>query len=112
VEPRLYAALKRKMEALGCSEITVGGVSDHVHVVCRYPPAVSIAYLIQQIKGSSSHLLTHEAGLPDFRWQGGYGAFSVSPRDLEAVRRYVARQKQHHQEEDLWSEWESTWIED
>jgi hypothetical protein len=30
------------------------------------------------------------------QWQDGYAAFSVSESHLERVRRYIARQKQHH----------------
>src|SRR5205085_9075408 len=31
-----------------------------------------------------------------FFWQRGYGAFSVSPSQLEAVVKYVAAQQNHH----------------
>jgi len=32
-----------------------------------------------------------------FRWQNGYGAFSVSPSNVEDVRQYIRSQKSHHQ---------------
>ena len=35
--------------------------------------------------------------LNDFSWQLGYGAFIVSHSNLEEVRRYIARQKEHHE---------------
>jgi len=31
-----------------------------------------------------------------FAWQAGYGIFSVSASNLEAVRDYVSRQDEHH----------------
>jgi putative transposase len=34
--------------------------------------------------------------LPPFYWQRGYGAFSVSPRQLDALRRYMETQEEHH----------------
>jgi hypothetical protein len=34
--------------------------------------------------------------LVDFYWQTGYGAFSVSESNVEAVRAYVADQERHH----------------
>jgi len=34
--------------------------------------------------------------LKDFSWQRGYGAFTVSQSNVEEVRRYIARQKEHH----------------
>jgi hypothetical protein len=52
---------------------------------------------MRRIKGASAHLATHNL-LPGefFKWQGGYGAFSVSPRHLRRVRDYIARQREHH----------------
>jgi len=35
--------------------------------------------------------------LKDFSWQRGYGAFTVSQSNVERVRDYIARQKEHHQ---------------
>jgi hypothetical protein len=31
-----------------------------------------------------------------FKWQGGYGAFTVSPYHVEKVRNYVLHQPEHH----------------
>lgn len=31
-----------------------------------------------------------------FRWQDGYGAFTVSYSNIEQVRRYITNQEQHH----------------
>ena len=43
------------------------------------PAALSIAALVKQVKGSSSHLVTHRLPMGDgFKWQGAYGAFTVS----------------------------------
>jgi hypothetical protein len=32
----------------------------------------------------------------DFSWQRGYGAFRVSQSNVEEVRDYLRRQKEHH----------------
>ena len=29
-------------------------------------------------------------------WQSGYGAFSISPGHVEALREYIANQEEHH----------------
>ncbi len=34
--------------------------------------------------------------LKNFSWQRGYGAFTVSHSNVEEVRQYIARQKEHH----------------
>ncbi len=33
----------------------------------------------------------------DFHWQSGYGAFSASQSDVEAVIAYIQNQEKHHQ---------------
>ena len=49
------------------------------------------------MKGASSHLMRQEVRLGEFfKWQGGYGAFSVSQRDVEMIRGYIHRQEEHH----------------
>jgi hypothetical protein len=35
--------------------------------------------------------------LGHFHWQEGYGAFSISPGHVPALKRYIADQEQHHQ---------------
>jgi predicted Zn finger-like uncharacterized protein len=34
-----------------------------------------------------------------FYWQSGYGAFSVSPREMDIVTAYIANQEEHHKAE-------------
>jgi REP element-mobilizing transposase RayT len=82
---------------LDCPVLRVGGVEDHVHILCRFGRTVSIAELIKELKRASSiWVKTKGATYDDFHWQGGYGVFSVSPAHVEAVREYIANQEQHH----------------
>jgi putative transposase len=97
-EPRLHAAILAKLVEFNCRDITIGGVADHVHVACRFPPTVAIAELVKQMKGASSHCMTHAIGVPSFKWQGGYGAFTFGKRSLPRVAAYVANQSIHHAE--------------
>jgi putative transposase len=32
----------------------------------------------------------------DFYWQNGYGAFSIGQSGVESLKKYIARQKEHH----------------
>jgi REP element-mobilizing transposase RayT len=111
VEPRLYGAIAAKVRELRGTPIAIGGVEDHVHLLCSFDPTVAVAYLVQQVKGSSSHLMNHEV-LPggDFKWQGAYGAFTVGQDALEDVRGYVLGQKHHHESRTEWPDWERTWL--
>jgi len=99
MESRLLGALRDKCDELGCQCLAAATVADHVHLVVRHPASLSVAELVGQLKGSSSHLANHLRGSSgDFRWQGSYGAFSVSSRNLAAATAYVLGQKQHHSE--------------
>jgi hypothetical protein len=44
------------------------------------------------------------SGLDDFYWQNGYGAFSISPSHVEALKKYIANQEQHHRRESFQDE--------
>jgi len=106
-EPRLYSAISAKCDELRCKLIAVGGVSDHVHVLVEFPTTISMADLAKGIKGSTSHLMNHAiAPERDFKWQGSYGAFTVSKGMLDRVANYVRDQKLHHADRFLEDEWE------
>lgn len=97
IESRLHGALAEKARQLGCEPLAIGGVPDHVHVLVRLPATTTVATLVKELKGASSHLVNREvAPAAGFRWQGGYGAFTLARRDVPLVRRYVAEQKRHH----------------
>ena len=82
---------------LGCPVLRVGGVEDHVHLLCRLGRTITIADLIRELKRESSQWLKPKApDLAGFYWQNGYGAFSVSPGHVESVREYIAKQEEHH----------------
>ena len=66
---------------------------------------LSAAALAQQVKGASSRVANQRSG-GSFRWQGGYGAFSVSATDVPAVEAYVRGQAAHHADATTHPDWE------
>lgn len=50
---------------------------------------------MRELKKASS-AWTKEHGDPEFMWQDGYAAFTVGATSREPVKRYIARQEQHH----------------
>jgi REP element-mobilizing transposase RayT len=109
LQPRVYAAIAAKCRELKCLPLAIGGTEDHVHLLVRLYPTVAVAILAQEVKGSTSHLVTH--GLTPttpFKWQGAYGAFTIWKSDIPAVTAYIERQQQHHAVGDIRSEWEQT----
>jgi putative transposase len=87
IEPRLYGAIRAKCLELKCEPMAIGGAEDHVHVLVRLHSTVAVATLAREMKGASSHLVSHElVGYAEgFRWQGSYGAFSVSHEHVPRV---------------------------
>src|SRR5262245_42871597 len=107
VEPQLYAALAAKCKELQCTPLAIGGISDHVHMLVRFVPTISVSRLIGEMKGSSSHVMTHTvAPGAFFKWQRSYGAFTISKRSVPQVRAYVLNQKIHHAEQTVLPELE------
>jgi REP-associated tyrosine transposase len=97
VRTRTHAYLATICRDQGAELANVGGVADHVHLLTSLPRTLSQAQLIEQIKKSCSKWIkTVDARYRGFTWQRGYGAFSVSPSQLESVRRYIDRQPEHH----------------
>ena len=102
---RVFQAILAKVDALGCSVEAIGGVDDHMHMVVKMASTVTIADLVKNAKGSTSHLTTHAIAPGEFfKWQGSYGAISVSPGDLARIVQYVKGQEAHHAGSEL-MEW-------
>lgn len=93
--PELFAYLATVARGAGCDCYRVGGVADHVHIAIRLSRTKSVAEIVEELKGSSSRWLKTK-GLAEFAWQRGYAAFSVGPKDLDALVEYIANQEEHH----------------
>jgi REP element-mobilizing transposase RayT len=108
-ERSIFLAITAKCQELKCPLIAIGGMPDHVHLLVRLHPAVSVADLVKGVKGSSSHLVTHQLAPGEFfKWQGAYGAFTLSKDAVPKARAYIERQKEHHAAQELWQEWETS----
>ena len=70
---------------------------DHVHALIDLPTGFSMEKVVQLLKGSSSHWVnSNDLVAGKFAWSRGYGAFSVSHSNVDAVARYIADQEEHH----------------
>ena len=87
------------LKRLDCQPIIVGGVEDHVHLLCVLARTVPAAEMVKEVKRGSS-LWIKEKGpeQKDFAWQGGYGAFSIGFSPIAAVKDYIANQEEHHRQ--------------
>ena len=93
----MHAYLATICRDLGAELVHLGGVADHVHIVTTLPRTVSQAEFIEQMKKTSSKWIkAFDGQYRGFFWQRGYGAFSVSPSQFDAVLNYVKAQQWHH----------------
>lgn len=97
VESELHAYLGGICNRLECRAISVGGYTDHVHILCLLSKRVTMIKLVEELKSHSSKWMkTKGANYGAFYWQNGYGAFSVNPTQIDTVKEYIANQREHH----------------
>jgi REP element-mobilizing transposase RayT len=106
---RAHAYLAGICENQQCPALSVGGVEDHVHVLCRLSKIIEVATLVRELKRDSSKWVKDEnPRLANFHWQNGYGAFSASPSHVDPLREYIANQVEHHRGETFQDEFRRT----
>jgi REP element-mobilizing transposase RayT len=103
--PRLHAMLGGIAKTLGVVPVEVGGVADHVHLLLSCGARTCIADVVRELKKASHGWIMEGFAPAGFRWQEGYGAFSVSLSAVPAVRRYIAGQEEHHRHRTFDEEW-------
>ena len=105
---RLYACAATAVARRSGELLCAGGTRDHVHLYLEPPSTVALADLVAGIKGATSKWIhetfPHRQG---FRWQHGYGAFSVTPFEDAYIRDYIRNQEMHHRQERFSSEYTS-----
>jgi putative transposase len=97
LQDELYRYLASACDAHASHAYRIGGMPDHVHIVCTLPRIVTVSKLLEEIKKSSSKWIKErDRRCAGFTWQSGYGAFSLGQSQLDAVIQYIERQKAHH----------------
>jgi putative transposase len=101
VEPLAHRYIKQRLiNEKGVFIHEIGGIETHIHLVVSIPPTISISEWIGQLKGASAHEINQQLadrGKP-LQWQTGYGVVSFGTGDLDWVKDYVRKQRQHHAE--------------
>jgi putative transposase len=97
-QPRLYEYIGGIIRGTGGISLGIDGTEDHVHVLAKLRPDRALSDVLRDLKANATGWM-HDVFpvLRDFSWQRGYGAFTVSHSNVNEVRDYIARQKEHHQ---------------
>ena len=91
----MHAYLGGIVRGEGHRALIVGGTTDHVHLLLLLRPTVAVSDLMRVAKARSSDWASSRFRCP-FRWQVGYGAFTVSHREKGEIEAYIANQAAHH----------------
>ena len=97
IKPRLHAYLATIGRDHDCEVYRVGGIADHVHLAIRLSRTVTLAALVASLKTNSTKWIKRQGPqYSDFRWQQGYGCFSVSASHFDKLVAYLDQQEEHH----------------
>src|SRR5438105_9406490 len=92
---RLHEYLGGTVRGLDGIAIEINGTEDHVHVLAKIRPTISVSEFLSKLKsGSSGWAKRPTAGR--FGWQARFAAFTVSEYQVQRVRRYIRNQEEHH----------------
>jgi len=94
LQKKLWAYMAGICKNYDLLTFATGGMEDHVHLLFRLPPVMTLAHAISVVKANSSKWMREHG--TRFAWQKGYGAFSVSSSKIAGVIRYIDTQEAHH----------------
>ena len=96
----LFAYIWGILKKNQCHLYRLNGVADHIHILTSLHPTLALAALVKDIKVASSAWIKSEKVFPMFdHWQDGYGAFTYSMNDKDALIEYIKNQEEHHRTE-------------
>lgn len=94
---RLHEYIGGIIKNHGHQPLAINAMPDHIHILAGLSPNQSIADLMRFVKKDSTVFINKEKLTPThFKWQEGYGAFSVSHSRLLTVTNYIHQQEEHH----------------
>ncbi len=97
IRKRLFAHIRANARKKGIYIDFINGYVDHVHCLISLGTDQTIGKIMQLVKGESSNWMNkNRLCHGHFAWQDEYFAASVSESNVDAVRRYIENQEDHH----------------
>ena len=97
IEPELFAYMGGILKNQNSRLLDAGGTADHVHLLISQSKNVSLSSLMKDLKKDSSlWIKTKGCEFDNFHWQDGYGAFSIGHSQIDALKKFISQQKEHH----------------
>lgn len=97
VDNRLKELLLEKAKSINVDIVEMEVMPDHVHLFVKTPPSLAVHFVVNQLKGYTSHQLRNEAQwlksrLPTL-WSRSYYCESVGHISEDTVKKYIEDQK-------------------
>jgi REP element-mobilizing transposase RayT len=78
--------------------LVINGMPDHVHILINCKPSIKLSDLVKEIKEHSTKFINAQKIIKGtFYWQNGFGAFSISKKEIGGLIAYINNQEEHHQ---------------
>jgi putative transposase len=97
IKDDLYKYISGIITNQGQKLFVINGPTDHVHILMNCKPNMNLSDNIREIKEHSTKFINDKKILRGkFYWQEGFGAFSVSRKDVAMILDYIIKQEEHH----------------
>jgi len=106
LRPRLHEYLGGTVRGLDGIALEVNGTNDHVHVLAKLRPTISVSEFLSKLKSASSGWAKRQTN-GRFAWQARFGAFTVSESQVHRVRLYIRNQEEHHRKQSFEEEFKA-----
>ncbi len=105
---RLHKYITGIVQNQGNKMIAINTMPNHGHIFIGMKPDIALSDLVRDVKRDSTNFVNHEV-LPNgkFGWQEGFGAFSYSHSQIDAVVKYIMNQEEHHRRKTFREEYET-----
>lgn len=107
IRQRVFDHIRENARAKGIYLDQISGYLEHVHCLVSLGSKCNLATIANLLKGESSFWINKNKLTPGkFRWQEEYFAASVSHSGVDAVRRYIRNQEEHHRKKSFEEEYQ------
>ena len=107
-QDQLYKYIITIIQKHGHKVLSIGGMTDHIHILFGFRPTQALSNLMQEVKRDSSEWINRQRliTMGRFSWQEGYGAFSYSKSHVTQVVKYIEIQEEHHKKKTFIEEYQ------
>ncbi len=99
IRSKIFDHIRLNAREKGIQIDFINGYVQHVHCLISLGSDQTLEKVMQLIKGESSFWINkNKLTKTRFEWQDEYFVASVSESNLEKVRKYIAKQEEHHRE--------------